>query len=145
MNFSILRDDAFSLNLWLMRPYSSHGVVLKERVFNCRIRWGISVVENAFRFLTSQFRISQSPLQQEPLVVNRVVMACLVLHNVLRIRYLTAQQEDFGREGQHTILLEFSDIPYNGCIAIGAAKRQRNILRDYFMNEVQARGQMDSS
>ena len=78
-------------------------------------------------------------------MVNRVVMACLVLHNLLRIRYPTAQQEDFGGEGQHMIVPEGNDIPYDECNAIGAAKRQRNILRDYFMNERQVPSQMHSS
>ena len=77
-------------------------------------------------------------------MVNRVVMACLVLHNLLRTRYATAQQEDFGGEGQPTIVLEGNDIPFEGCNAIGPAKRQRNILRDYFMNEGQLPGPMDS-
>ena len=72
-------------------------------------------------------------------------MACLVLHNLLRIKYLTPQREDFGGEAQYTIVLEGNDIPYDGCNTIGAAKRQRNILRDYFMNEGQVAGQMDSS
>ena len=72
-------------------------------------------------------------------------MACLVLHNLLRIRYPTAQQEDFGGgEGQRMIVLEGND-PYGSCNAIAAAKRQSNILRDYFMNEGQVPGQMDSS
>ena len=96
VNFFILEDDAFPLKLWLMRPYSSRSMDLKEMVFNYRIRRGRTVVENAFRMLTSRIRIFQSPLQPEPQVVNRVVMACLVLHNLLRIRYPTAQQEDFG-------------------------------------------------
>ena len=96
VNFFILRDDAFPLKLWLMRPYSSCSMDLKEMVFNYRIRWGRTVVENAFGMLTSRFRIFQRPLQQVLPVVNRVVMACIVLHSLLRIRYPTAQQEDFG-------------------------------------------------
>ena len=72
-------------------------------------------------------------------------MSCLVLHNLLRIRYPTAEQEDFGIEGQHTIVLEGNDIPHDGCNAIGAAKRQRNILRVYFMTEGQVHSQMDGS
>ena len=99
VNFFILRDDAFLLKLWLMRPYSSHSMDL-ETVLNYRIWRGRTVVENAFGMLTSRFRIFQSLLQQEPRVVNRVVMACLVLHNLLRIRYPTAEQEDLGGEGQ---------------------------------------------
>ena len=140
VNFSIHRDNAFPLKLWLMRPYSSHSMDLKEMVFNYRIRSRI-VVENAFGMLTSLFRIFQSALQQEPRVVNRVIIACLVLHNLLRIRYPTAEQE----EGQHTVVLEGNDIPYHGCNTIGAAKRQRDILRDYFMNEGQVPSQMNSS
>ena len=140
VNFFLLENDAFPHMLWLMRPYSSHSMDLKEMIFNYRIRRGRTVVENAFRILTSRFRIFQSPLQQKPRVVNRIVMACLVLHNLLRIRYPTAQQEDFGGEGQRTIVLEGNDIPYEGCNAIGAAKRQRNILGDYFKNEGQPPG-----
>ena len=103
------------------------------------------MVENAFGMLKSRFRIFQSPLQEEPWVVNRVVMAFLVRHNPLRIRYPTAKQEDLEGEGQCTVVLEGHDIPYHGCNAIGAAKRQRDILRDYFMNEWPVPDQMDSS
>ena len=69
VNFFILGDNAFPLKLWLMRLYSSHTTDLKEMVFG---------------MLTSRFRIFQNPLQQELLVVNRAVMACLVLHNHIR-------------------------------------------------------------
>ena len=55
------------------------------------------MVENAFGMLTSRFRIFQSRLQQELPVVNRVVMACVVRHNLLKIP--TAQQEDFEGGG----------------------------------------------
>ena len=142
VSFFILGDDAFPLKLWLMRPYSNRSMDLKETVFNYRIRQGRTVVENAFGMLMSRFRIFQSPLQQEPRVVNRVVVACLVLHHPLRIRYPTAEQEDLAGEGQRTLVFKGSDIPFHGC---NAAKRQRDILRDYFMNEGQVPGQMDSS
>ena len=78
-------------------------------------------------------------------MVNSVVMACLLLHNLLRIRYPQLNMKTLWWKGQGTIVLEGNDIPYDGCNAIGAAKRQRNILRDYFMNEGQVPGQMDSS
>ena len=32
VNFFILRDDAFPLRLWLLRPYSSHSTDLKVKV-----------------------------------------------------------------------------------------------------------------
>ena len=82
VNFFILGDDAFPLKLWLMRPYCSHSMELKERVFNNRISQGRTVVENAFAILTSRFRIFQRLLQ-----------------HLVTIRYPTAQQEDFGGGG----------------------------------------------
>ena len=94
VNFFLLGDDAFPLMLWLMRPYSTHSMDFKEMVFNYSIRRERTVAENAFGIQMSRFRIFQSPLQQEPPVVNRVVMTCLVLHNLLRIRYPKVQQEE---------------------------------------------------
>ena len=70
-------------------------------------------------------------------MVERVVMACLVLHNLLRMRYPTGQQDGFGAEGQDPIVLEGNDIPHEGRNPLEAAKMQRNILRDYFMTEGQ--------
>ena len=61
VNFFILGDDAFPLNLWLMRPYSSRTMDLKEMVFNYRIRRRRTVVKNAFGILTSRFRIYPEP------------------------------------------------------------------------------------
>ena len=109
VNFFILGYDAFSLKLWLMKPYSRWGMDLGQTVFNYRISRGRRVVENAFGILTSGFRIFQRPMQQEPPVVARVVMACLLLHNLLRIRYPTGQADDFGGEGQPSIVLEDND------------------------------------
>ena len=37
-------------------------------------------------------------------------------------------------------MLKDNDIPYDDCHAMAAAKTQRNILRDYFMNEGQVHG-----
>ena len=78
----------------------------------------------------SRFRVFQSPMQQEPPMVTTVFMACLVLHNLLRIRYPTVQEDDFAGEGQPPIVLKGNDITYDGCNPMEAAKRQMNILRD---------------
>ena len=140
VNYFILGDDDFSLKLWLMKPYSRRGMDLNQRMFNYRLSRGQRVVENAFGILTSCFCIFQRLMQQELPVVARVVMACLVLLNLLRIRYPTGQQDDFGAEGQSQIVLEGNDIPHEGRNPLEAAKTQRNILRDYFMTDRQVLG-----
>ena len=48
VNFFMFGDDAFPLKLWLMMPYSSRTMDLKEMVFNYRIRRGRTVVQDAF-------------------------------------------------------------------------------------------------
>ena len=111
VHYFILGDDAFSLKLWLMKPYSIRGMDLNQRVFNYRFSQGRWVVENTFWILMSRFRIFQRPMQQEPPVLVRVVMACLVLHNLLRMRYPTGQRDDFGADGQPPVLLEGNNIP----------------------------------
>ena len=73
----------------------------------------------------------------------RVVMACLVLHTLLRIQYPTGQQDDFGAEGQPPIVPEGNDIPHEGQNPLEAAKTQRNILSAYFMTDGQATWQKD--
>ena len=66
-------------------------------------------------------------------MVARVVIACLVLHNLLRMRCPTGQQDDFEADDQPLIVLEGNDIPHEGRNPLEAAKAQRNFLRDYFM------------
>ena len=100
VNFFILGDDAFPLKIWLVKPYSRQGMDLNQRVFNYRLSWGRRVVENTIRILTSHFWIFQRPIQQEPQGVARVVMACLVLHNILRMRYPTGQQMTLGEKAR---------------------------------------------
>ena len=73
-------------------------------------------------------------------MVTRLIMACLVLHNLLRIRYPAVQEADFGGRGSASDNALDNDISYDGCHAMAVAKTQRNILRDYFMNEGQVSG-----
>ena len=76
-------------------------------------------------------------------MVARVVMACLVLHNLLRMRYSTGQQDNLGGEGQAPIVLEGNDFPHEGRKSLEAAKTQRNNPRDYFMDEEQVPWQVE--
>ena len=85
----------------------------------------------------TNIQLSDIPEADEPPVVARVVMACLVLHNLLRMRYAKGQQDDFGADDQPPIVLEGNDIPHEGQKPLEAAKTQRNILRDYFMTDGQ--------
>ena len=94
------------------------------------------MVENAFGMLTSCFRLFQSPLQRYQTPAGQ--QGCHGLPSTAQTTEDQTPHRSTGRlweECQLTIVLNGNDIPYEGYSTIGAAKRQRNILRDYFMNE----------
>ena len=96
-----------------MKSYGQRGMDLPQSVFNYRFSRGRRVFEQAFRILTARFRIFQRPMQQEPPVVCRNVMACLILHNLLWQRYPTGQYDDFSQDGQpEPDPLEGHNLPY---------------------------------
>lgn len=58
----IVRDDAFPLKPFLMKPYSRRDMSLKERIFNYRLSRARRVSENAFGLLVAKFRIFERPI-----------------------------------------------------------------------------------
>ena len=62
-------------------------------------------------------------------MVNRVFMACLILHNLLRLRY--PQHEDIGGEGQRTVVLEGNDI-----FGVNALRRKLHQLGSPNLQEI---------
>ena len=74
----------------------------EERIFNYRLSRARRIVENAFGILTNRFGCLLTTLKQEPDTVTSIVLACICLHNLMRIRYPADQnalvdQEDAYR------------------------------------------------
>ena len=82
--FVILGDDAFPLGLNLMKPFPFRNQTLAQRVFSYRLSRARRVVENAFGILSNKFRIFLSPINLAPKKVEKIVLATLVMHNLLR-------------------------------------------------------------
>lgn len=49
--YSIVADDAFPPNTWLLKPYPHRLMTPEERVFNYRLSRARRIVENAFGIL----------------------------------------------------------------------------------------------
>ncbi|XP_041373483.1 putative nuclease HARBI1 [Gigantopelta aegis] len=82
-------DDAFGLRKHMMKPYTLRGLTDEERIFNYRLSRARRVVENAFGILANRFQILLTTMQHHPSTVKIIVKACIVLHNLMRMRYPT--------------------------------------------------------
>ena len=99
MPFYIAADDAFALKNWLMKPFSKKNMSHSERVYNYRLSRGRRIVENAFGILAHRFRCPLTTMLQSPETVTSIVLSCICLHNLLRLRnrnehVSVADQED---------------------------------------------------
>ena len=71
-----------------MKPYSRMGLGHDERIFNYRLSRARRVVENAFGILANKFQcLLNATVYKKTESVKSLVLACVMLHNLLRIRY----------------------------------------------------------
>jgi len=98
--YFIIGDDAFPLRTYLVKPFSHRYLNHEERIFNYRCSRGRRVVENAFGILASRFRCLLTTLATTPETATKITKACLILHNVMRMRYPALQNADLDVEGE---------------------------------------------
>ena len=92
--YSVIGDDAFPLRPWLMKPYPSRGLTTEQRIFNYRLFRARRVVENAFGILAHRFRCLLTTMQQHPSRIEKIVMACCVLHKSIKNPRITLAMAD---------------------------------------------------
>ncbi|CAN7947207.1 unnamed protein product [Ixodes hexagonus] len=80
-------DEAFPLKTYMMRPFPRKAArkveVHEQRIFNYRLSRARRVVENAFGILAQKWRILRRPFKANDKNINRIVAACVVLHNFM--------------------------------------------------------------
>ena len=83
----IVRDEAFPLQLDLMRPFprgpGGTRMPRDQRIFNYRLSRARRIVENVFGILAQRFRFLNRRIGLAPQNVDKVVKAACVLHNCL--------------------------------------------------------------
>ena len=103
LGFFFIGDDAFSLSSRLMKPFPAAHLTMAQRIFNYRLSRARRIVENAFGIMSTRFRILRREIDMEPDGARDVVMACVVLHNFLRVKaaraYIPKEAADWeGRD-----------------------------------------------
>jgi len=104
--YFIIGDDAFPLKTWMMKPFSRRDLSREERIFNYRLSRARRIVENAFGILANRFRAILGKMLQEPETVEDIVLTCICLHNLMRMRYPALQNHDLDHEDDdHNVIL----------------------------------------
>ena len=85
LSYYFVGDDAFEMSLNLMKPYPSSSLSMSQRIFNYRISRCRRIVENAFGILATRFRVLRREIEMTPDHASEVVLACICLHNYLRV------------------------------------------------------------
>ena len=67
-----------------MRPYPG-TLEMEQRIFNYRLSRARRTIENAFDILCARWRIFYTPIRAKVENVENFVLACLSLHNYLRL------------------------------------------------------------
>ncbi|XP_060561924.1 putative nuclease HARBI1 [Ruditapes philippinarum] len=96
--YFLVGDDAFPLRSYLIKPFPHRFLDHDERIFNYRCSRARRVVENAFGILAARFRCLLTTMQTTPRNAKRITKACLILHNLMRDRYPSLQNEDLDHD-----------------------------------------------
>lgn len=83
--YFLLGDQAFAMTNYCLRPFGGmHAADSVERHFNYRHSRARRTVENAFGILAQVFRLLLKPIELEPPIAEKVVLAAVFLHNFRR-------------------------------------------------------------
>jgi len=86
LKYNFVGDEAFSLRPDFLKPYNQRELTPERRIFNYRLSMARRTVENVFGILANRFRVFHTSINLKIENIDKVVMACCVLHNFLRKR-----------------------------------------------------------
>ena len=105
MPFFIVGDGAFTLKLCLMKPFFKRHLIDEERIYNYRLSRARRIVENAFGILAHSYQCLLTTMRQIPSTIVSIVLACICLYKLMRIRYPGQQNADIDQEdNNHNVI-----------------------------------------
>lgn len=143
--YFFIGDDAFALRSFMMKPYCKRDLTKEENVFNYRLSRARRIVENAFGILANRFGCLMTTLTVTPDTATEIVLACCLLHNLLRdanapIPKGLIDDEDANHDLiPGTFRRECDLTPGTSTCAKNTGKKsekdQRDYLRDYYSSK----------
>lgn len=86
--YFFLGDDAFALRTWMMKPYSRMGLGHGDRIFNYRLSRARRWWKMRSEYWPTDFNVCfMQQFYKKTESVKSLVLACVMLHNLLSIRY----------------------------------------------------------
>lgn len=80
----LVGDEAFALSKFVLRPYPSRNLPVKQRIFNYRLSRARRMIECTFGILANKWRILHRPLDTNLEFTDFIIKACCMLHNFVR-------------------------------------------------------------
>ncbi|XP_054740142.1 uncharacterized protein LOC129245758 [Anastrepha obliqua] len=131
--YVVVGDDAFPLQMHLMKPYPYHTQCQEKQVFNQRFSRARYVVEHAFGILSNRFRVFLAPINLKVATVEKIVLTCCALHNYLIENGEMFTDDRVNAETVNNNHSTDSDVFYNP--RKGAAENVREQFLKYFNEE----------
>lgn len=116
--YVFIGDEAFALRTDFMKPYPQRQsqASSSKRIYNYRVCRARRIIENVFGILAARFHIFRSPINTSVHNINKIVLACCVLHNFLRkkVRQAYSPHQHFDSENHENGTIELGLRPQNG-------------------------------
>lgn len=113
-------DEAFQLTKNMMRPYSGRNLPEDQAIFNYRLSRARRTIENTFGILAARWRIFTHPISLHPDSADKIIMACLCLHNFLMTENNRLQARERTYCPSHYIDTELD----NGDVILGEWRKE---------------------
>jgi hypothetical protein len=113
-----------------MNPFAIRNMEHHERIFNYRLCRASRLEENAFGILVHKCRVLLRTMNQRPETCRKIITTCVILHNLIRLRY----------PATHNNLMDFEDQNQD---VIPGAWRNDKVLLDVYHERTRNTGTQD--